>query len=263
MIPKISVAIIAFNAEKYLLQVLTSAEKIAEEIVVVIDDKTTDKTEQIAKKFKARIYLKKWLGYAKQKNFALINAKNNWVLSIDSDEVIDEKLLKNIRQADFSKFEGFYLSRKNFFGNKWVKHCGWYPDYQLRLFKKNKMLFEEKDVHEKVKSSGKIGYLEGDILHFTYTSGKDYFEKISEYTALDAKILYNKKRKWSVFYQLFKPLKEFWQMYVIEKGYLDGMLGLKICLYSAYYKYLVAKKLRAYLKTVSRSESEIISSEKC
>lgn len=245
---KISVVMIVYNGEKYLSEVLKSAKKIADEIIIVIDARTTDKTAKIAKEFGAKTYIQKWLGYGKQKNFVVNKTKNNWVFSLDYDEVLDNKLIDDIKHKNLSGHNGFYVARKNLFGKKWVRGCGWYPDWQLRLYRKDKLFFEEKEVHETVKHRGKIGNLSGNLVHYTYENDKDYFIKLARYTDLDAKILYNKRKKWSISYQFGKPLKEFWQKYIKEKGYLDGALGFKICLFSAYYRWTAIKKLNKLYK---------------
>ena len=241
--PKISVVMITKNAEKYLAKSLDSVKDISEEIIIV-DSGSKDKTKKIAKKYGAKVIDKKWQGFAKQKNYAISCAKNNWVLSLDADEILDDELKKEILDIDYNKYDGFYIPRKNFFAGKQVKHCGWYPDYQLRLFKKNKMRFAELDVHEKVAPKGNIKKLRNSMIHYTYDSDEQYFRKIAKYTDLDAKILYNKKRKWSVLYQFGKPIKEFWHCYITQSGYLDGFLGIKICCLNSYYRWLVIKKLR-------------------
>ncbi|MCL5795663.1 MAG: glycosyltransferase family 2 protein [Patescibacteria group bacterium] len=239
---KISAVIIARDAAKHLAECLEHLSW-ADEIILV-DSGSRDKTLTIAKKYQAKIFSQKWLGYARQKNFAISRAKNNWVLSIDADEIVDSKLIEAIGKIDFKKYNGFYIARKNYFGQHWVRYCGWYPDWQLRLFKKDTLSFEEKIVHEQVKPKGLVGYISGHIIHYTYQNNREYFSKIKNYTDLDAQILFDKNRKWSLFYQLGKPFKEFINMYFTKKGFLDGLLGLKICLFSAYYRWLVINKLR-------------------
>ena len=240
---KISAVIITKNAARSLAKVLESIGNLSEEIIIV-DSGSTDQTLDIAKKFGCKIIRQEWLGYGAQKNLGINAAKNNWVLSLDADEIVSRELAKSISNANYDNFDGFNISFRNYFGGKWVKHSGWYPDWHLRIFRRDKMQFETTDVHELVKPVGKIGYLEGDIIHHTYLSNRHYFQKIEGYTTLDAKYLYKKKRKWSIFYQLGKPIKEFFQIYFGRGGYLDGLLGLKIACFSAYYRFLTAKKLR-------------------
>jgi glycosyltransferase involved in cell wall biosynthesis len=244
---KISAVIITKNAQRYLSRVLKSLNNLVDEVIVV-DSGSSDDTLKIAKTYKARIIKQSWLGFGQQKNFGIKHAKYNWILSLDADEIVSKNLAQDIKNADFNKFAGFYLQRKNLFTGKWIRHCGWYPDWQLRLFKKDRMRFDTVDVHEQVQPKGKVGHLKGDIIHYTYDSDKQYFQKINNYTDLEASYLYKQKRKWSVIYQIGKPLKEFYEMYFVKKGIFDGFMGLKICMYSSYYRYLSAKKLHKLYK---------------
>lgn len=241
--PKISVAMIAKNSQDHIESSLKSVAW-ADEIVVIVDKKSSDNTLKIAQKYATKVIEQEWLGFAKQKNFAINETKNNWVLSLDADEIVSVELMSAIYKADLVNYSGFYLSRKNYFGKSWVKYCGWYPDWQLRLFNKKIMNFEDKIVHEHIKPKGKTGYLKGDIIHYSYDSKKDYFEKLEKYTDLDAKHLFDQKRKWSMAYQIGKPVKEFFYKYIEQQGILDGGLGFKISLFSAYYKWQVCKKLK-------------------
>lgn len=244
--PKISVVIIAINAERYLKKCLASVSWADE--VIMIENDSTDNTVAIAKKMGAKVIQHAWMGWAKQKNLAISKTKNNWVLSLDIDEILDEKLTQAIKNADYESFTGFEFNRQNFFAGQWVRHCGWYPDWQLRLFKKDTMQYELKEVHEYVKPVGKIGRLEGNLVHYTYASNQEYFTKLENYTTLDAQYLFKQKKEWSLIYQILKPLKEFWEKYFSQKGYLDGWLGLKISLFSAYYRWRVIKKLKKIIR---------------
>lgn len=239
---KISVVIISSNSQKYLRECFTSV-KWADEIILV-DNDSTDQTIKIAQDFEAKVYEHHWMGYAKQKNFAISKTKNQWILSIDTDEVLDKKLTAAIKNADYKNSDGFELNRRNLFAGQWVRYCGWYPDWQLRLFKKNKMQYQDQEVHERVQPVGKIGQLKGHLIHYSYVSNQEYFTKLEKYTSLDAEILWQKHKQWSLVYQIFKPIKEFFQKYFSQKGYLNGWLGLKISLFSAYYRWQVAKKLK-------------------
>lgn len=239
---KISAVLVVINVENDLKKIVDNLSW-ADEIIMVEND-SVDNTIKLAKELGVRIYTQPWLGYARQKNFAINLAKNQWVLSIDQDEVISPELAQSIKEQDYSRNNGFYLSRRNMFAGRQVRYCGWYPDWQLRLFDKTLMKFEEKEVHEKVLPVGKIGYLKGDLIHYSYKSNKEYFNKLFKYTSLDAKILSQNNKKWTLSYQIGKPIKEFFQKYISEKGFLDGFLGLKISIFSAYYRWVVISKLR-------------------
>lgn len=243
MMPKISVTIITYNAQRHLKKVLDSIKGLADEIIIV-DSGSIDKTKAIAKAYNAKFIYHKWPGFAKQKNFAIEKAKNNWILSLDADEIVPYNLEQEILSADYDKLDCFYISRKNYYGNHWVKGCGFHPDWQLRLFRKDKTRYLDMPVHEQVKPVGNCKYFKSSMIHYTYIDDADYLEKIKKYTTLDAQVLFDNKRKWSLSYQIGKPIKEFFSRFISQKGYEDGYVGFKVSIISAYSKYLTIVKLR-------------------
>lgn len=239
---KISVTIIAKNSQKYLKKVLASTAWADE--IIIIDDHSSDATLAIAKEFGAKIFQHSWEGFARQKNFGIKKAKNNWILSLDSDEVVSKELIEEIKHADFIKHDGYYLSRRNIYSSKWIRGSGFYPDWQLRLFRRDMMQFIDLPIHEQVKPVGKVGYLQNDIIHFTYVNDKEYADKIKKYAILDGEVLFSKGRKWSIWYQYGKPFKEFFERLLVKKGYIDGLRGIKIAYFSGSSRWLAAKELR-------------------
>ena len=240
----ISVVIITKNNEEVIERCLESAKNFSE--IILVDEYSTDKTEEISKKFNTKIIKQKWLGFAKQKNLGIKNTRNDWVLSLDSDESLSKELLNEIKNLDPNNFDGFYLKRRTKFLGHYITHAGWYPDYQIRLFKKSKMMFEDRDVHEKVLPNGNIGKLKNDILHESYKNIEEYLEKFNKYTTLDAGSKRYKNYKISFkFYLLilFKPIYKFLKMYLWQLGFLDGFIGYLLCKYSAYYEFSVLAKV--------------------
>jgi glycosyltransferase involved in cell wall biosynthesis len=144
----LSVAIIAGNEEKKIGDCLESV-KWADEIIVV-DSGSTDRTVEIAKRYTDKVFIRKWEGYAPQKQFAIDQATCDWILSLDADERVSPELKDEILKIleSETEFDGFYIPRRNFFLGKWIKSCGWYPNYQLRLFKKGKAKVTQRKVHE-------------------------------------------------------------------------------------------------------------------
>jgi glycosyltransferase involved in cell wall biosynthesis len=240
MTHKISVVIITKNSQDYIEKCLQSVMW-ADEIVIV-DDYSKDDTVKIAQKFNVKIYTHKWQGFANQKNYAISKTTNKWVLSIDSDELVDDQLKENILHLNPKKYDGFYIARKNFIGKTWIKHSGFYPDWQLRFFQ-NHLRFENLPVHEQVKAK-KVSKISGHIVHLTYRNHREYLKKVKKYSKLDALVLFNKSRRYSLLYQYLKPVKEFLDRLILKKGILDGYNGLVIALYSSYSKYLAAKHLK-------------------
>lgn len=234
-LPKISVTIITHNEEKNVADCLQSV-RWADEIIVV-DSYSADRTVEICKKYKAIVITEKWLGYSRQKNLAIDNAKNEWILSLDADERITKELLDEIKK-EFEKdisIDGFYIARKNFFLGRWIKHCGWYPDYNLRLFKKGKGRFIEREVHERAEIKGEAKYLKHPLEHYTYKTLNDFISRLDRYSSLSAIELHKKGRTAGWSHLTVRPVTTFLRMYFLKKGFLEGFYGILLSgLYSFY-----------------------------
>jgi len=238
----LSVIIITKNEEKNLEKCLLSLRDLPSEIILV-DSGSTDKTLEIAKKWQVKIFHKKFSGFGFQKNFALSKASYDWVLSVDADERMSKSLYLEIKKALNASFDGFYIPCLSNFLGKWIRHAGWYPQYKLRLFKKSKMKFEEKLVHEEVKPKGRIGYLKNPILHYSYPTLKEYLRKLEIYTALEAHPSLNPLNFWTVFNLFLKPVYRFSEMYIFNSGFLDGWRGFLLSILSSYYEFKVQFRL--------------------
>lgn len=226
---KLSVLIIAGNEEKNITDCLESV-RWAEEIIVV-DSESTDRTVEISKKFTNKVFIHKWEGFAGQRRFSLSQATNDWVLSIDADERVSpelkEEIIKTINSN--SEVDAFYIPRRNYFLDKVITTCFWYPDYQLRLFKRNKANVADKKVHEGFYVEGPTGKLSGDIIHFTHQSIHETFAKVNNYTSLNAEErIHGKKIKALNF--VLNPLAAFLNHFISRKGYKDGIYGLMVSL---------------------------------
>jgi len=239
----ISVVIITYNEQDNIKRCLESV-RWADEIIV-IDSGSYDKTLDIVRKYTNKIYIHKWKGYSKEKNFGILKAKNDWILSIDSDEVVSDELKDEIiKSIKNTKFDGFFIPRKVYFLDKWIKHCGWYPDFQLRLFKKSKGRFDEsKLVHEGVKLNGKIGYLKNSLLHFPYKDLNQYFQRFNKYTTLAANELFKKNKRVIFVNLILNPIFTFFKMYFLKLGFLDGFAGFVVCFLSSFYNFVKYSKL--------------------
>ena len=225
---KLSVIVITKDEEKNISDCLKSVDW-ADEIIVV-DSESSDRTIELAKKFTDRVIIKKWEGYVPQKRYALSLAANEWVLSLDADERVTPELKDEIVKLSPDEFSGFKIKRKNFLMNKEITSCGWEKDYQLRLFKKDKTDLNERLVHEKFVVEGKVGTLNSPMLHYTFSSFKEYFEKINNYTSLKAEELLSKKKKvggWTIFSH---TVSAFFAFFFIRRGFKDGVYGLIISL---------------------------------
>lgn len=239
----ISVVIIAKDEERNIGRVLAAVHKLAHEIIVV-DSGSTDRTIEIATANGAKVVHQDWLGYSAQKNFALGLAQCDWVLSLDADEVLTPELVSEIEQVMSSdapdKYLGFKIPRVLIIGDVHVRHGGFYPDAQLRLFKKGAGQFNDRVVHEAVKIDGPLADLKHDMLHYAYATVDEFAGAMDHYAQLAVvqaqKTGFN-PAKLSYMNEKLHPLWTFFYRYVLRGGFLDGDLGLKLNLiYSRYVK---------------------------
>lgn len=240
----ISVVIITHNEEDNIGGCLESV-KWADEIIVV-DSESSDKTEEICARFGVTFYTERWRGFAQQKNSAIEKATKGWILSLDADERITPALHDEIVTAlrsDNPK-EGYFIARRNFFLGQWIRHCGWYPDYTLRLFKRGRGRFGMREVHESVEFDGRVGRLTCPMEHYTYTSLKGFMERLDRYSTLAAQELLKEQKRYGIHHILFRPPFTFINMYVVRAGFLDGYYGFVLSVLYAFYTFLKYIKLR-------------------
>lgn len=244
---KVSVVIITKDEERNIGACLESI-KWADEIVVV-DSGSKDKTREICEEYGAKVFIEEWLGFGRQKNKAIEKTKNEWILNLDADEKVTPELTAEIAEVLDEKVElnGFYIPRKNFFASRWIRHGGWYPDYNLRLFRKSKGRFRERHVHEKVILEGKVGYLKNPIEHHTYSSIKEFLQRQDLYSDLAAQEMFNAGKKSRFYDILFRPTWTFFQMYFLRAGFLDGYYGFLLARLYSYYTLAKYSKLKGLM----------------
>ncbi len=241
---KISATIITYN-EAHDIQACLESVKWVDEIIVV-DSGSTDATLEFCKKYNARIVVNPWPGYVNQKNFSLKLASNEWVIALDADERLSVELnsqIKALLKNNLFKNDGYFMPRRTYYFGRWINHCGWYPDYKLRLFRKSKGIWQGDDPHDFVSINGTTGYLRGDILHYPYKDIDEHLKKISLYTSIMAEIAYSKGFKFKIGKLIFSPVAKFFRMYLLRFGFLDGLQGFVIALMGAYYIFLRHLKL--------------------
>ena len=211
----------------------------AEEIVVV-DADSTDGTAEVARKFTAKVFVRPWPGFAAQKNFALAQATQPWVLSLDADEQVTPELraaIKATLEAD-GPLDGYYVPRQNVFLGQWIRHGTWYPDYQLRLFRRGRGVFRTVAVHEGVELTGRHGYLRSPLLHASYRSVEEFVQRSNTYSTLAAEDLVRGGRPISWATVLLRPLGRFLSMYLLHRGFLDGRAGFILAVLYSHYVFL-------------------------
>lgn len=236
----ISAVVLTKNNEDTIGKVLQGLAKLPE--VLVVDTGSSDATKRIASEFpNVRIEAIDFQGFGNLHNKASERAKYDWILSIDSDEIVTNELMNDIFNLELNSKNVYSVERQNYFFNKRIKYCsGWHPDRVIRLYNKKKTRFSEDEVHERVLSDGlKIIPLKFPLLHFPYRSIDQLLPKMELYTSLFAK--QNSGKKSSLSKALWHGFFAFFRSFVLKRGFLGGKYGFIISLYNghtAYYKYL-------------------------
>ncbi|MDG0026047.1 glycosyltransferase family 2 protein [Trinickia sp. Y13] len=239
--PSLGVAIIALNAQARIAQCL-DALSFADEIVVV-DGGSTDATASLARAHGARIIVAPdWPGFGPQKNRAVAALDTDWILSIDTDEVVTPELAASIRQALDSPVASVYaLDRLSNFCGRWVRHSGWYPDWVPRLFKRGAARFSDDLVHERLVFEGRVGKLAGRLLHYSYDDFEAVLRKMDAYSSAGARQRLAAGKRGGFARALGRGAWAFVRTYVLRGGVLDGQAGFMIALFNAetvYYRFL-------------------------
>lgn len=257
---KLSVVIITFNEEKNIERCLKSVKNIADEIIVV-DSFSTDKTESICKKYDVKFIKNKFEGHIQQKEFAKNIAENNYILSLDADELIDKQLEQSILQIkkDY-KSDGYKINRLNNYCGKWIKHGSWYPDKNVRLVHKEKAVWQGKNPHDslKIKDNCSQGSLKGNILHYTYSSIEEHIAQMDKFTTISAQTLFKEGKKASLFKIFISTFVSFLKGFILKLAFLDGFYGIIVALinpFATFLKYVKLRKLN--IENKSKNEQKI------
>jgi len=252
---KISAVIITFNEEKRLEGALKSLAGIADEIIVV-DSFSSDDTVRIAHRYTNHVIQRKWTNYADQKNFANEKASHPWILSLDADERLSPKLREEMLRIKKEETDcsGFSMPRQVFYLGRWIRHSGWYPDRKIRLFRKDKALWEGEYVHESLVIEGRIQKLKGSLHHFTYRNIHDHIARINAFSDLGAQKLYAQRKKSHWYHLAFLPFFRFAKCYFLRAGFLDGFAGVVISVLDGYTVFVRYAKLREIWKKGERIE---------
>ena len=231
---KISACLITLNEERNLPRCLKSVAPLADEILVV-DSGSTDATGKIAGQFNARVIFQDWLGYVGQKNFALDQARHDWILSIDADEEISPELAAAVARVKADPASempgaprGYRVSRLVFYRGRWIRHGDWYPDRLVRLFRRDQARFSGGHVHEKLELPGEHPILPGHLHHFTYENAADRSARCEKYAALWAKSAREQRRVSRPWSPPLHALARFGKGYLLKGGFLDGAVGWDI-----------------------------------
>lgn len=244
----VSVIIPVFNSENYLEKLILEIIEHVEEIIIC-DSFSTDNTIQIAKKYNLKVIQKEYINSATQKNWAIPQAKEDWVWIIDSDETPEKKLIQEISsflKSPNPKIHMVYIPRKNLFWGKFMGKASAYPDYQSRLFRKSTGRYQNKEVHAQVEVLGDHIYFKNALIHDDFKDINTWWNRNARYFKYELDECIKNNIKWSLKLQLIKPLYVFFKFYILRNGYRHGFIGfLNSFLWFVYY-FMVAAKLYEY-----------------
>jgi len=256
---KISATIITFNEAANIREACDSV-KWADEIIVV-DSGSTDETRQIAADCGARVLERAWPGFAAQKQFATGEAANDWIFSLDADERVSDELKTSIAKLsagpESSLADGYRIARRSFYQGRWIKGGGWYPDWQLRLFKKSRGRWAPRHIHESVKldEGAHVEKLPGDILHYSVSNAAQHHRMIGErYAPLAAEQMLEEGRRTSAWKIATAAPSAFVRSYLLKGGFRDGLAGITIASFAAHHAFLKHVMLWEKQKAISSAQ---------
>ncbi|NQT95128.1 MAG: glycosyltransferase family 2 protein [Candidatus Omnitrophica bacterium] len=254
------------NEKKYSISVVTMTRNSATKIrdclesakwsddIVVIDDFSKDNTLDIVGEYTNNIHQRKWENEGRQRNFAYSKAKNEYILSLDSDERITSELqdeLIRLAEEGFTH-NGYNVPHKNYIGNRWIRHGGWYPNRKLKLFKKSEFRYAEEEYHPPAIMEGERKDLNGEIIHLAYKDFSDMVRKVDHQTNFESEKWFRDKRKMSLARALRKSFDRFFKAYFLKQGFRDGFLGFMMAFFGGFYQLLSYAKYAELKKETER-----------
>lgn len=240
---KISAIVIARNEERHIAECLESLSW-ADEIIVV-DSFSTDGTPAISSRYAHKVVQRPFDNFPSHRNAAMDLAANDWIFFLDADERVTPELANEVRETiERGERNGYWAPRRNIILGKWMRHAGWSPDHQLRLFRRDRGRYDEdRQVHELVVLEGEAGYLKNSIIHYNYESFGELFSQQNRYTDYEVRTMLASGVRPRPRNLVLQPLREFLRRYVTWKGYLDGFHGLFLSLVMTWYNLVIYVKL--------------------
>jgi glycosyltransferase involved in cell wall biosynthesis len=242
--PTVSAIVVCFNEERNIGACLESLRWCDE--IVVVDAFSTDRTVEICRRYTDRIIQRPWAGYRDQKAFAHSQATKDWVLLVDSDERVTPEVKEEIQNAlkrYGQEYAGFSLPRLVFYLGRWWRRGGWYPDYSVRLFRREQASWGGSDPHEKIIVNGKVRRLHHPLSHFSYRDMEDHLHRINRFTSISSREIHKEGGRWRLTDALFRPMFRFFGFYVLKRGFLEGFAGFYVAVTAAMYVFLKYAKL--------------------
>lgn len=242
---KISATIIVFNEERNIDDVCKTVSW-ADEIVIV-DSNSTDSTVEMARVHTDKIFDREFRGYGDKHEFADANTTGDWIFWIDADERVTPELQKNIEalrlRNEAELPDGFRIARKTWYAGKWIMHSGWYPDYQMRLYRKSASYWDGVAPHQTARVRGRTEILSGELLHYTKSSLSEHHRVTDSYTTLASEHLADTGVKSGGARMFFGAVAAFVRTYFLKQGFRDGVQGLMIAMFTAYGVFLKYAKV--------------------
>lgn len=242
---RISAAIITKNEADNICACLESLSWVDE--IVVVDSGSTDATVEIVKRYTDKVYTEPWSGQGRQKNRAIDLCRGPWILSIDADERIPSRLAAEIRNALADNPDRvFAVRRKNMYRNQWIRHCGWWPDWVIRVFRKETAEFSTHIIHESIQTALPVDKLTQPLIHYSFKSPQDFLQRAAWYAHHKAVEMHQAGRKASIWTAISHACFSFLHTYFIRLGLLDGAAGLLIStsnFVGVFYRYMIIRDL--------------------
>lgn len=257
---RISAVIITFNEERNIERCLKSLIGVADEVLVV-DSYSADRTEEICRKYKAKFLKHRFIGYSEQKNWANLQAESPYILSLDADEALSDRLRASILEVKNNwTHDSYYFSRLTNYCGKWIRHTSWYPSRKLRLWDSRKGNWGGMDVHETyfLQRGASKHFLKGDLLHYSYYTISEHVLQINKYSSLMARSYFERGRKVSLLNVMLHVCWRFIKDYLIKAGFLDGHYGFVVSAMSSHEVFLKYVKLRNLHEVEKRNKKKII-----
>jgi len=249
----ISAFVICFNEEEYIAECLRSLSFCDE--IFVIDSFSTDRTVEIAQSMGAKVLQRPWSGYRDQKAFGLTQVSHEWVMNLDADEQVSPELRENVlrvmreRRALIEKtgsapdIAGYYITRVVYYLGRWWRSGGWYPEYRLRLFRREKVVWGGVEPHEKPLPQGKTEILGGEIYHFTYKSIDEQILQLHRFSTIAAAEEYRAGRRAGLVSLLLNPIVRMVKFFFVKRGYREGMAGFIVAGFEGFYAFMKYAKI--------------------
>jgi glycosyltransferase involved in cell wall biosynthesis len=242
---QLSVCILACNEESSLARCL-DAVAFADEVIVVVDRKSRDASEKLARERADRVEVRPYEGDLEQKSYCVSLATCDWVLIVDPDEVVSRELgeaIVDVIGADGRGCSGFDLDRKTYHLGRWIEHGDFYPDWTLRLFRRDRATWTGINPHGRIVVDGRVGRLSGTLEHFSYRDLTDQVERIQFFSGESAKALQLSGQHFSLSRLILRPPARFTRAYFLKLGFLDGLPGFVIAAATAFHVFLKYAKL--------------------